>query len=52
MADILAMGQLSIVDLTDDHSLSCSISANMPGIQVYDPEGGGRSSPDWRTPPH
>ena len=51
MPAILATGQVSIVDLTDNHELSCYLSANMPRTQVTDAEEG-TCRPDWREAPH
>lgn len=51
MADIIATGQVSIVDLTDNHTLSCYISANLPRTQVYD-QGSKTYRPDWSADPH
>lgn len=51
MAEILATGQVSIVDLTDNHTLSGYIATNMPRMQVYDPENGGSVVPDWAASP-
>lgn len=51
MAEIIATGQVSIVDLTDNHTLSGYIATNMPRMQVYDPAGGGSVSPDWSIAP-
>lgn len=51
MAEIIATGQVSVVDLTDSHSLSCYISANLPRTQVHD-AGSDASRPDWTAAPN
>lgn len=52
MPDILATGQVSVVDLSDNHSLSCYIAASLPRIQVHSPMENGANRPDWSNPPH
>jgi len=44
---IIATGQISIVDLSDGKSISCSITANLPKTQIFDPNPGGVITPDW-----
>lgn len=52
MPEIIATGQVSVVDLSDSHTLSCYIAANLPRVQVHSPTAGGANRPDWSKPPH
>ena len=51
MANIVASGQITLVDLNDAKSLSAYINSNQPKIQIYNPDTGG-VTPNWTASPY
>lgn len=48
MPDVVALGQISIVDLTDTPSITMSLTCNVPQTQIYDPNIN-TIVPDWNA---
>lgn len=51
MANIVASGQITLVDLNDAKSLSAYINSNQPKIQIYNPDNGSYT-PNWASSPY
>lgn len=48
MPEVMAMGQISIVDLTDTPGVSLTLTSNTAQTQIYDPNTN-TFAPDWST---
>lgn len=47
MGNIVASGQITLVDLNDAKVLQLYVNSNQPKIQIYNPNGTGSYVPDW-----
>ncbi|QQO38688.1 tail protein [Bacillus phage BCPST] len=47
MGNIVASGQITLVDLNDAKVLQLYVNSNQPKIQIYNPNGSGSYVPDW-----
>lgn len=48
MPEVVAMGQISIVDLTDTPAVSLGLTCNTPQTQIFDPNTN-TFAPDWSS---
>ena len=44
-----AIGEISIIDMTDSRKLSAYLTSNQPNVVIYDPNSSTQYSPNWAT---
>ena len=47
MAKMLAYGEITFVDTTDEKQIQAYLSANQPSVVSYDPDASQKYTPDW-----
>lgn len=49
MGALKAIGEISIIDMTDTRKLSAYLTSNQPNFVIYDPNSSTQYSPNWAT---